>query len=54
VFFFYFVKKDKEHKVKKDKEYTVKKDKAAPRFELGNRGFAIPCLTTWLYRLYYV
>lgn len=26
--------------------------KAAPRFELGNRGFAIHGLTTWLYRHY--
>ena len=23
---------------------------ATPRFELGNRGFADPCLTTWLCR----
>ena len=23
---------------------------AAPRFELGNKGFADLCLTTWLYR----
>lgn len=22
---------------------------ATPRFELGNQGFADPCLTTWLY-----
>ncbi len=24
---------------------------AAPRFELGNKGFAVLCLTTWLCRL---
>ena len=24
---------------------------ATPRFELGNQGFADPCLTTWLCRL---
>ena len=23
---------------------------APPRFELGNRGFAVLCLTTWLWR----
>ena len=23
---------------------------ATPRFELGNQGFADPCLTTWLWR----
>ncbi len=23
---------------------------APPRFELGNQGFADPCLTTWLWR----
>jgi hypothetical protein len=23
---------------------------APPRFELGNRGFAVHCLTTWLWR----
>ncbi len=27
-----------------------KENKAAPRFELGNRGFADLCLTTWLCR----
>ena len=26
------------------------KIKTAPRFELGNEGFAIQSLTTWLYR----
>ena len=26
------------------------KDKAPPRFELGNKGFADLCLTTWLWR----
>ena len=24
---------------------------APPRFELGSRGFAVRCLTTWLWRL---
>ena len=24
---------------------------APPRLELGNRGFAVRCLTTWLWRL---
>ena len=29
-------------------DYIVKK--APPRFELGNKGFADLCLTTWLWR----
>jgi hypothetical protein len=29
---------------------TGERKKAVPRFELGNKGFAILCLTTWLYR----
>lgn len=28
--------------------------KAAPRFELGDEGFAIQSLTTWLYRLRFI
>ena len=28
----------------------AKKMEAAPRFELGNKGFAVLCLTTWLCR----
>ena len=36
---------------KKDTLYSVSFFlEATPRFELGNQGFADPCLTTWLCR----